>query len=125
MTWLKFTVILFLAFTVGGCAALDSLVGINPTTGVLDSNAPVLTVIDLLAILFPAGVAGLGFFATLWVNIRRKKWKQASTDVTRAVTELRRKYKDNKKLTMDEVLEVLSSHQKNGSYDAIKSLRSE
>ena len=79
------SVLLFLC----GCAALDTLTGINPDGSVDPSGGPLGSGAGLLGNFVPWAGAALGAIGTLYSQVRRKKYSDALKSTINGVSALR------------------------------------
>jgi hypothetical protein len=102
-----------------GCAALDTLTGVNPDGTTDPSGGPVGSASNLLGSIIPWAGAGLGAIGTLYSQFRRKKYSDALKSVIGGVDAVRRLRSDSGeiKLTDEKFVAILKGIQESKKTD--------
>ena len=120
--------LIFVSFLLGGCAALDTAVGLDPTTGERTPGNPAESAGGILGLIGgPWGTIASGLVgsaATIYASIRSRRWSRAGSSIARGVNVLRERAKTNT-LAMDEktLTEIFSAIQdEEGTRSAVRDL---
>ena len=120
--------LIFVRFLLVGCAALDTAVGLDPTTGERTPGNPAESAGGILGLIGgPWGTIASGLVgsaATIYASIRSRRWSRAGSSIARGVNVLRERAKTNT-LAMDEktLTEIFSAIQdEEGTRSAVRDL---
>ena len=120
--------LIFVSFLLVGCAALDTAVGLDPTTGERTPGNPAESAGGILGLIGgPWGTIASGLVgsaATIYASIRSSRWSRAGSSIARGVNVLRERAKTNT-LAMDEktLTEIFSAIQdEEGTRSAVRDL---
>ena len=120
--------LIFVCFLFVGCAALDTAVGLDPTTGERTPGNPAETAGGIAGLIGgPWGTLASGLIgsaATIYASLRSRRWSRAGSSIARGVNVLRERAKTNT-LAMDEatLTEIFSAIQdEEGTRSAVRDL---
>ena len=120
--------LIFVSIQLVGCAALDTAVGLDPTTGERTPGNPAESAGGILGLIGgPWGTIASGLVgsaATIYASIRSRRWSRAGSSIARGVNVLRERAKTNT-LAMDEktLTEIFSAIQdEEGTRSAVRDL---
>ena len=120
--------LIFVSFLFVGCAALDTAVGLDPTTGERTPGNPAESAGGIASLIGgPWGTLASGLIgsaATIYASLRSRRWAKAGSSIARGVNVLRERAKTNN-LAMDEatLTEIFSAIQdEEGTRSAVRDL---